>query len=519
MPGTTGVAVLRRSGDDPGEKVVVVSAAADTRIKVRCLELGASDFVAKPFELAELVARVEARARRPIPADAVPGQRLLRVGRLELDLDRRTVDAGGGPVALPGKEFALLRHLMRARRRALLARGAARRGVGHAVRHGHERRGHLGAPPAAEAPSGRHRNAAKRRVPACRLNDDSTSAVAAFVVGCLGLMVLAPGFQTVPFHWIWIGLTLLAGVRLWSVRGTWAGRRRSSAGTTGAAMLVPGGAGQSAVEMSEIPLMAAVYLTMVWHARRRELALARVDRANEQQRDFVRDAAHGLRTPLTIARGHLDLVGERLPDGPERDDVAVALDELRRLSAMSDSLLLLSTADDPSFLSRTRLDVAPLLRDVAARWEAASRRPIGIDAEWLPHRRRRRGAPAMRARRARRERAPGDRGRGETSRSRPARRRRGSPSRWPTAVRGCPPMPAERIFDRFYRVDVESVRRGSGLGLPVVKAIAEAHGGSVSLESEPGRTVFAIHLPLAPGGVPRSAAAGRPMPVAARPSA
>src|SRR6185295_1024575 len=158
-----------------------------------------------------------------------------------------------------------------------------------------------------------------------------------------------PGFQTVPFHWIWIGLTLLAGVRLWSVRGTWLVVVLVG-GTTGAAMLVPGGAGQSAIEMSEIPLMAAVYLTMVWHARRRELALARVDRANEQQRDFIRDAAHGLRTPLTIARGHLDLVGERLPDGPERDDVAVALDELRRLSAMSDSLLLLSTADDPSFL-------------------------------------------------------------------------------------------------------------------------------------------------------------------------
>jgi len=114
MPGTTGVAVLKLIVQTiPGQEVVVVSAAADTRIKVRCLELGASDFVAKPFELAELVARVEARARRPIPADAVPGQRLLRVGRLELDLDRRTVDAGGGPVALPGKEFALLRHLMR----------------------------------------------------------------------------------------------------------------------------------------------------------------------------------------------------------------------------------------------------------------------------------------------------------------------------------------------------------------------------------------------------------------------
>jgi two-component system OmpR family sensor kinase len=62
-----------------------------------------------------------------------------------------------------------------------------------------------------------------------------------------------------------------------------------------------------------------------------------------------------------------------------------------------------------------------------------------------------------------------------------------------------PPDAQDRIFDRFYRVDVESVRRGSGLGLAVVKAIAHAHGGTVTLESEPGRTVFALHMPCVPG--------------------
>jgi DNA-binding response OmpR family regulator len=114
MPGTNGVAVLRHLMQSrPDQKVVVVSAAADTRIKVRCLELGASDFVAKPFELAELIARVGANARRPSRGGARDEERLLRFGRLELDLDRRTVDAGSGPVALSSREFALLRHLMR----------------------------------------------------------------------------------------------------------------------------------------------------------------------------------------------------------------------------------------------------------------------------------------------------------------------------------------------------------------------------------------------------------------------
>jgi two-component system, OmpR family, response regulator len=115
MPDTNGVTVLKHvMATYPAQKVVVVSAAADTRIKVRCLELGASDFIAKPFELAELVARVGAHTRRPAVAPAAPAPpRAIRVGRLALDLDRRTADAGSGPVALTAREFDLLRYLAR----------------------------------------------------------------------------------------------------------------------------------------------------------------------------------------------------------------------------------------------------------------------------------------------------------------------------------------------------------------------------------------------------------------------
>jgi DNA-binding response OmpR family regulator len=113
MPGINGVTVLRELREiRPDENIVVVSAAADTRIKVRCLELGASDFVAKPFELAELVARVAAHARRARETGGPDDDRYLRAGGLTLDLVRRSVDAGSGPVALTSKEFGLLRHLM-----------------------------------------------------------------------------------------------------------------------------------------------------------------------------------------------------------------------------------------------------------------------------------------------------------------------------------------------------------------------------------------------------------------------
>ncbi len=102
--------VMRRR---PEQRVLVLSAASEVEVKVRCLELGAADFVAKPFELAELVARVGAHLRRSVPA-AAAAERHLRAGGLTLDLLRRCVDLGqGGPaVDLSEREFGVLRHLM-----------------------------------------------------------------------------------------------------------------------------------------------------------------------------------------------------------------------------------------------------------------------------------------------------------------------------------------------------------------------------------------------------------------------
>jgi len=96
----------------PDQRVLVLSAASDTATRVRCLELGAADFVPKPFELAELVARVGAQLRTaPPPPEA---ERHLRAAGLTLDLLRRRVDLGDGrrPVELSEREFDLLRHLM-----------------------------------------------------------------------------------------------------------------------------------------------------------------------------------------------------------------------------------------------------------------------------------------------------------------------------------------------------------------------------------------------------------------------
>src|SRR3954471_2585051 len=109
MPGVSGMGVLRGTIEArPQQRVLVLSALGDVDSKVRCLELGAADYLTKPFALAELVARVWARLRQGGPESA---DGLLRAGGLTLDPHRRTADSGDGPVPLSSREFLLLKHL------------------------------------------------------------------------------------------------------------------------------------------------------------------------------------------------------------------------------------------------------------------------------------------------------------------------------------------------------------------------------------------------------------------------
>ena len=110
LPGMDGVSVLERLIEErPNQRVLVLSALSDVEQKVRCLELGASDYLSKPFALAELVARVRARLRQVASG---PEERYLRVGDVTLDRLRRVADVGDRPVALTEREAALLEFLM-----------------------------------------------------------------------------------------------------------------------------------------------------------------------------------------------------------------------------------------------------------------------------------------------------------------------------------------------------------------------------------------------------------------------
>jgi DNA-binding response OmpR family regulator len=106
-----GAQALRLATSVPSPRVVVLSAVADVRTKVDLLEMGACDFLPKPFAIAELVARVRANLREPDPRPE--SYDVLGARGLRLDVERRSVITEHGTIPLPGREFLLLQYLLR----------------------------------------------------------------------------------------------------------------------------------------------------------------------------------------------------------------------------------------------------------------------------------------------------------------------------------------------------------------------------------------------------------------------
>jgi DNA-binding response OmpR family regulator len=112
LPGLDGLSVLRElTRSAPEVPVLILSARADVRTKLRGFELGARDYVAKPFSLDELVARVRVQLRAWGAGD--PDEVVVRAGALELDLARRRAHVGERVADLTDREFRLLHYLVR----------------------------------------------------------------------------------------------------------------------------------------------------------------------------------------------------------------------------------------------------------------------------------------------------------------------------------------------------------------------------------------------------------------------
>lgn len=108
MPGLSGLEVMRRLRERSNVPILLVTAKDKDTDKVRGLELGADDYIVKPFNPDELGARVRAVLRRMLSQDV---ERVIQAGEVEIDLNRRLVKKGGEPVALTRTEWLLLQHL------------------------------------------------------------------------------------------------------------------------------------------------------------------------------------------------------------------------------------------------------------------------------------------------------------------------------------------------------------------------------------------------------------------------
>jgi len=202
----------------------------------------------------------------------------------------------------------------------------------------------------------------------------------AFAAANLIAIIIFESWETIPFHFIWISVTLLYGFRIWRARPTLWVLAAVSVTTFAAIGLDVWRHTEPIDELNEVPLMAAMFAAMVWHARRSLAAdteRARVAQENVRllaaQRRFLQDASHQLKTPITIALGHAELMARELA-GQERRDIEVVIGELTRLRGLSRRLLLIAAAEDPDFLRPEPVVLDIFLREVFRRWQPTAAR-------------------------------------------------------------------------------------------------------------------------------------------------
>jgi signal transduction histidine kinase len=332
-------------------------------------------------------------------------------------------------------------------------------------------------------------------------------AWAIFIVLNLIAMRVIPAWQTVPFLIIWISLTAIYGFRLWHLGSTVL--------TVAVVTLATGGiigwqvvrGEQDADYLAEVPLLAAMFVVMAWHARRRAAAMEEIKRVSEhnlallgQQRQFLQDVSHELGTPITIALGHAELITHAATDQAIAKDARVAVDELLRMRRLANRLVLLASTDGPDFLHLAPVDTAELVMEILDRWRQTPRRwSFGTLAEARVQADRDRLTLALDALIENAVDHTDSDDRIELS-----ARRVGEDI--VLAVKdsgsGIPPAEIGQIFDRFTRVGTGRSREtgGFGLGLAVVKAITEAHRGSVQVRSTVGvGSEFELVLPASNG--------------------
>ena len=214
------------------------------------------------------------------------------------------------------------------------------------------------------------------------------------------------------------------------------------------------------------------------------------------QRNFINDAGHELRTPITIIRGHLELMDEENSEEVQ-ETTTLVIDELDRMSRFVEDLILLAKAERLDFLQLETVDIKIFTQEIFSNAHALGERNWCLDntetGMIIFDRQRLTQAVMNLAQNATQHTTNNDRiAIGSAI-------EKGEIKFWVRDTgEGINQTDQQRIFDRFARV-ANSRRRseGAGLGLSIVKAIAEAHDGEVILKSQPGKGAkFCIILPI-----------------------
>jgi signal transduction histidine kinase len=324
-----------------------------------------------------------------------------------------------------------------------------------------------------------------------------------FAAANLIAMLIFERWETIPFHFIWITFTLLYGFRVWRPKPTlwvlWI-----VIVTTFLAIGLDVRRGTEPVdELNEVPLMAAMFWAMVWHARRRLAAERERSRVSEEnarlldiQRRFLQDASHQLRTPITIALGHAELLARDLADRQGQRDIHVVVGELERLKGLGERLLLIAASESPDFLRPEPVALDAFIMEALRRWRPAAQRHwrLGhLDAVTVNADSERLGLAID----ALLENAVQHTGPDDVIRMSVQGGDRAAHLIIEDTGDGIPRSELAGIFDRFASGPGARGHHGTGLGLALVRAIALGHGGEVRVRSTPGAgSRFDFMLPV-----------------------
>lgn len=317
-----------------------------------------------------------------------------------------------------------------------------------------------------------------------------------FALANVVLMVVSPTLSVIAFHVVWVSMAVVYGLQGWSPLRTYTALAVVVVLTTLSMAVYIRDEGVGWMELTEVPLMAGVFLVMVWHVRRRAAALAeslaaseRERRSHEMRELFVRNCSHEMRTPITVARGYAELVRDQVRTDTEREDLDVVVDELDKLGALASRLLMLADVYEGERFDWDAVELDALVRRTVQRWRPTAHRVWQVDS-----------SPVV---------VEADESRLETALDSLVENALKFTAEGDTLVVRCRPTErgAELVVEDSgvgFAASREtgtraSGRPGTGLGLAIVRAIAEAHDGALSFDDRPGGgTVVRVLVARAP---------------------